>query len=51
MVLCNTLADTDIPCHDRVREAIIHRWKRLFEELKVELSVGLHILPSAFPLT
>jgi len=50
MVLHNTLTDADIPCRDRVREAIIHRWKRSFEELKIELSVSLHILPSVFPL-
>ena len=51
MVLRNTLANMDIPHRDRVREAIINRWKRLFKELKVELSVGLRVLPSTPPLT
>lgn len=48
MVLCGTLIDTDIPRRDKIREAIISRWKESFEELKVELSVSLRVLPSLY---
>ena len=40
MVLRETLEPSDIPGRNRVREAIIGRWKTSFEELKVELSVS-----------
>jgi hypothetical protein len=40
MVLRETLKDSDIPGRNRVREAIIARWKTSFEELKVDLSVS-----------
>ena len=50
MVLQKTLIDADIPHHDKMREAIIYYWKKLFQELKVELSVSLHFVCSVFPL-
>lgn len=48
MVLCETLLDSDIPRCDKTREAILYRWKNLFEELKRELMVSLQILPSFY---
>ena len=43
MVLCKTLVDIDIPCHNKMREAIISQWQDLFGQLKLDLSVGRHI--------
>ena len=48
MVLRETLLDSDIPRHDKTREAILYRWKNSFEELKRELMVSLQILPSFY---
>ena len=48
MVLCETLVNTDIPRRDKMREAVIYGWKKLFRELKEDLSVSLHILSSIF---
>jgi hypothetical protein len=42
MVLRETLVDADIPCRDKMREAIISRWRKLFEELKDDLSVSYY---------
>ena len=39
MILCGSLQDSDIPHRDNVREAIIDRWHRWFEDLKQELAV------------
>jgi hypothetical protein len=41
MVLRDSLVDADIPRRDKVREAVISRWKEHFEALKVRLSVRL----------
>src|SRR5260370_17094756 len=43
MVLCETLIDIDIPCHDKMREVIISQWWDSFGQLKLDLSVGRHI--------
>src|SRR5258707_8231542 len=40
MVLHETLVDIDIPCHDKMREAIISQWWDSFGQLKLDLSVG-----------
>ncbi|KAI9456111.1 hypothetical protein BJY52DRAFT_1224346 [Lactarius psammicola] len=55
MVLRKTLIDADIPGHDKMREAVISHWRRLFEDLKLNLSssgcltlkaalIGIHCL-------
>jgi len=46
MVLHETLVDANIPHHDKMREAIVYHWKKLFEELKADLSVSLPVLSS-----
>ena len=43
MILRETLVDADIPRRDEMREAIITHWQMSFEELKLELSVGLNV--------
>src|SRR5216684_1966288 len=43
MVLCETLVDIDIPCCDKMREAIISQWQDSFGQLKLDLSVGRRI--------
>lgn len=48
MVLCETLVDADIPCRDKMREAIISRWRDSFGQLKLDLSVGIYILSFRF---
>jgi len=40
MVLRKTLVDIDIPCCDKMREAIISQWQDSFGQLKLDLSVG-----------
>ncbi len=40
MVLRETLVNIDIPCHDKMREAIISQWQDSFGQLKLDLSVG-----------
>src|SRR5216684_1155815 len=40
MVLCKILVDIDIPCHNKMREAIISQWQDSFGQLKLDLSVG-----------
>jgi len=40
MVLQETLIDTDIPHHDKMRETIVNHWWKSFEDLKLELSVS-----------
>src|SRR5258708_40104784 len=40
MVLHKTLINIDIPCHDKMREAIISQWRDSFGQLKLDLSVG-----------
>jgi hypothetical protein len=40
MVLRENLVDADIPRRDKMREAIISRWQKWFEQLKLELSVS-----------
>ena len=44
MILRETLVDADIPRRDKMREAIITHWRTSFEELKLELSVGLNVV-------
>ena len=48
MVLCETLIDTDIPHRNKMREAIISQWWDSFGRLKLDLSVGIHILSFHF---
>lgn len=48
MVLCGTLVDADIPGRDKMREAIISRWRDSFTELRSDLSVGIRILSFHF---
>ena len=43
MVLCEMLIDTDIPCCDKMREAVINRWQDSFGQLKLDLSVGIWV--------
>jgi hypothetical protein len=43
MVLCETLVDTDIPRRDKMREAVINRWRDSFGQLKLDLSVGIWV--------
>src|SRR5713226_4160059 len=43
MVLRETLVNIDIPCRDKMREAIISQWQDSFGQLKLDLSVGRHI--------
>lgn len=40
MVIWETLLNSEIPHHDKMRENIHSRWQSSFEELKLELSVG-----------
>src|SRR5712671_4293807 len=40
MVLQETLVDTDIPHRNKMRETIVNHWQKLFEDLKLELSVS-----------
>jgi hypothetical protein len=48
MVLCGTLVDTDIPCHDKMRETVINQWQGSFKGLKSDLSVHMNfVFPSA----
>jgi len=44
MVLRETLIDTDIPHHDKIRDAIMSRWWKMFEDLRDDLSVCLNNL-------
>ncbi|KAH9072201.1 hypothetical protein EDB83DRAFT_2516981 [Lactarius deliciosus] len=39
LVLCKSLVSTDIPGHDKMREAIINHWQGSFEVLKLDLAV------------
>ena len=48
MVLCRTLIDADIPCHNKMREATISWWWDSFEQLKLNLSVCIPILSFHF---
>jgi hypothetical protein len=43
MVLCQTLVDADIPRWDKMREAVINKWRVSFEKLKSDLSVHIGI--------
>jgi hypothetical protein len=43
MVLCETLVDADIPRRDKMREAIISRWRDSFGQLKLNISVGIWV--------
>jgi len=40
MVLRETLVDDDIPGRVKMREVIINRWQKSFEDLKYDLSVS-----------
>ena len=44
MLVRETLDDADIPCHDKMREAILDHWQKSFECLKVDLSVSLQFI-------
>ncbi len=48
MVLCGTLVENAIPCHDKMREAVISQWQDSFEQLKMNLLVGMGILSFCF---
>jgi len=48
MVLCESLADTDIPRRDRMREAVISQWRDSFEQLISDLSVSIGMLSLCF---
>lgn len=50
MILRKSLTEKDIPHRDKMREAIIYRWKMSFEELKGELLVSLYALLFIFLL-
>src|SRR5258707_6542869 len=43
MVLHETLINIDIPCCNKMREAIISQWRDSFGQLKLDLSVGRRI--------
>jgi hypothetical protein len=45
LVLRESLEDTDIPHRDKMREAIVRRWRESFKELKLDLSVSKIRLP------
>jgi len=44
MVLRENLIDTNIPRHNKMREAVISQWWDSFEQLKSDLSMGIGIL-------
>ena len=46
MVLRESLSDANIPHCDKVREAIINHWQKLFEDVRRDLSVSLNIFVS-----
>ena len=46
MLLCESLVDTDIPRHNKMREVIISHWQKSFKTLKLDLSVSLSVLSS-----
>ena len=46
MVLWESLSDADIPHCDKVSQAIINHWQKLFEDMRCDLSVSLNIFVS-----
>ena len=46
MVLRETLVDANIPRRDKIREVVISQWRNSFEQLKLDLSVGIGVFSS-----
>jgi len=48
MFLRETLVDNDIPRRTKMREGVISQWRESFEQLKLDLSVGIGIFSFRF---